>query len=83
MFGEDFFIAITAIGVFVVVPVIAMVMHHQRKMAVIVRKNAGPDEEARARIERLENEVQELRTRQAEVIVRLDDATEVQRRIES
>ena len=83
MFGEDFFIAITAIGVFVVVPVIAMVMHHQRKMAEIVRKNVGPDEETRARIARLESEVQDLRARQAEVIVRLDDATEVQRRIES
>ena len=83
MFGEDFFIAITAIGVLVVVPVVAMLMHHQRKMAEIVRKNVGPDEETRAQIARLENEVQELRTRQAEVIVRLDDATEVQRRIES
>ena len=80
---EYFFIAITVIGVVVVLPVVAMLMHHQRKMAEIVRKNAGPDEEARARIERLENEVQELRTRQSELIVRLDDSSEVQRRIES
>ena len=79
---EYFFIAITTIGVLVVLPVVAMLMHHQRKMAEIVRKNVGPDEETLARIARLDQEVQELRTRQADMIVRMDDATEVQRRIE-
>lgn len=70
-------------GLFVLIPVVAILTKHQRKMAEIIHRNAGPDEEARSRIARLEREVQELRDRQTDMIVRLDDTTEVQRRIES
>lgn len=70
-------------GMFVIVPVVAILTKHQRKMAEIIHKSAGPNEETRAVIARLEHEVKELRTRQADMIVRLDDTTEVQRRIES
>ena len=70
-------------GLFVLIPVVAILTKHQRKMAEIIHKNAAPDEETRAVIARLEREVQELRARQADMIVRLDDTTEVQRRIES
>lgn len=79
----EFIFAAVVVSLLVLVPVVAILTKHQRKMAEIVHKNATPDEETRARIARLEHEVQELRARQADMIVRLDDTTEVQRRIES
>lgn len=79
----EFVLAAVVTGLLVLIPVVAILTKHQRKMAEIIHRNAGLDEETRARIARLDHEVQELRARQAEVIVRLDDTTEVQRRIES
>ena len=64
------------------VPVVVLTLRHQQRMALIIRQNSGESDQTRAQIVRLDHEVQKLRARQAEVIVRMDDASEVQRRVE-
>ncbi len=58
-------IGIVLTGLFVIVPVIALLTEHQRKMAALIRNH--PDEQLRGEMDSLRAEVKELRARQTAV----------------
>jgi len=72
---------LTGFGLVVVVPLVGMMLSHQRRMAEIMR--GGQDQRAHAdeRIAQLEGEVSQLRQLLADNLIALDDRREFQQRI--
>jgi hypothetical protein len=73
--------ALAVFGLFVVCPLIAMLMRHQRSMAELFQR--GADQQTQMRIAALENELMELRARQNELILRKEDDIPVGQRLSS
>ena len=70
--GPDVIGVLIGFGVVVVVPIVAMLLHHQRKMATLI--HGGPEAGgAQERIQRMEEEVTALRNSLTELTLRLDD----------
>lgn len=54
---KDYF-ALAALVITMLIPIIAILTHHQRKMAELIHKNRGTND---ASVDRLEQEVRELK----------------------
>jgi hypothetical protein len=81
---EDAAPFLIAFGLFVIVPIVWMMANHQRKMAEIIHRNQGSDEsEVLKRLERMQQEITELRQRQNETILAIEDrrSLEVRERV--
>ena len=65
-------------GMVVILPLVFMLMKHQRAIAASIY--AGAAAEAFRRLEALEYEMRELRSSHHEQLLRLDDASELSRR---
>lgn len=63
-------------GLALMIPVVAMIMHHQRKMADAVRKNVGQDvlPDVVVELQQLRNEVQAMRSELNANTIAIDDA---------
>ena len=63
-------------GLALMIPVVAMIMHHQRKMAESLRKQAGQDSlpEVVAELKQLRHEVQTMRSELNANTIAIDDA---------
>jgi hypothetical protein len=77
MRDEEVFLAFITFGIFVVVPVVAMLLHHQRKMAGLIHekhamKQAAIDPQSDARIRQLEAEVHHLKQQVNDQIIQAD-----------
>ena len=73
---EDFFLFGTMIGVFVVVPVVAMLMHHQRKMAELIHsRKPDAQDEVLARLDHMQRQLEDVSNRQNEQIIRASESS--------
>lgn len=72
---------LTGFGLVVVVPLVAMMLNHQRRMAEIMRGTQEQRGVADERIMRLEHEVGQLRQLLTDNIIEMDDRREVQKRL--
>lgn len=65
---------LTGFGLVVIVPIVAMLLSHQRKMAELVR-GARSDQaaQANARLDRMEHEISVMRQLLSDNIIALDD----------
>lgn len=71
---EDAALVITAFGAFVLVPVVLLLTYHQRKMAEIIHRGHGArEEEIVGRLEAVQRELADLRQRQNETILALEE----------
>ena len=61
------------LGMFVILPIIWLLLHHQRKMTELVHGERGATAKLVERIERMQTELVELKTRLHDHILRLDD----------
>jgi hypothetical protein len=65
---------LTGFGLVVIIPIVAMLLSHQRRMAELVRGDQGDvNAKTNARLEAMEREIQILRQQVAENIVAFDD----------
>lgn len=70
---EDAFPFLIGFGLFVLVPVVAMMLRHQRQMAEIIhRRREGQADEVIARLDALQRELAEVKHRQNEMILSID-----------
>lgn len=72
---------LTGFGLLVVVPLVSIMLSHQRRMAEIIRGGQEQRGVADERILRLESEVSQLRQLISDNIIALDDRREVQQRL--
>lgn len=73
MLGEDIFPFVIGFGLCVLLPVVAILTSHQRKMAELIHKRGQAGDPADVRIRKLEMDVAELQMRLSEQILRTDD----------
>jgi hypothetical protein len=71
----------TGFGMFVIIPVVAMLLSHQRRMAELVHNQQARQGVENERILRLEQEVSHLREQLTDNILAFDDHREVQHRV--
>jgi hypothetical protein len=64
----------------VVVPLVAMLLHHQRKMAEFLHRGALQQNQ-QGQLDRLEAEMQDLKSRINQLILVHDDKRELQERV--
>ena len=72
----DLLLFLVPFGLFVVVPVVAILTVHQRKMAEIIHRSPGREDVSSQVLERLDamqREIAEIRHRQNETILALED----------
>lgn len=74
---------LTGFGLVVVIPLVAIMLSHQRRMAEIMRGGQEQRNVADERIQRLESEVGQLRQLLADNLIALDDRREFQHRLAS
>lgn len=72
--------ALAMFGLVVVLPLVAVLLRHQRAMAEIIHRNAG--DTTQQRLSMLEQELRELRALRHEQIIREDDQRELSRRMQ-
>lgn len=77
----EFIGMIVAFGLVVVVPIVAMTLAHQRRMAELTHGKQGPNPIADQRIAHLEAQVAELRQIVYDQAIRLDDRSDATRRL--
>lgn len=73
---DDVFPFIIMFGLFILVPLIAIMASHQRKMAEIIHRNRDGQsntDEVIARLDQMQREMSDLRQRQNETILALED----------
>ncbi len=69
------YIAIVAIVMLFGIPIVAILTHHQRKMAELIHRNHSVQQETKVdEVARLRAEVQQLRRELHETAIALDDA---------
>ncbi len=69
---------LTGFGLLVIVPIVSMLLSHQRRMAELVRgSNDDRDTKSQERIDRLEREVAQLRQQLTDNILAFDDRRHV------
>jgi selenocysteine lyase/cysteine desulfurase len=74
---EDIIFFVLMGGMFVVLPVVAMLLRHQKNMAELIHRNQhSVDQESQQRISQLENEVAHLRQITHDQIIRSDRDSE-------
>ncbi len=69
---EDIAIAVVLFGVFVVVPVVALMMRHQKNMAELIhRRHDQPDhaDQVLSRLDSMQRQMNEMQNRQNELIL--------------
>lgn len=72
----------TGFGLCVVIPIVAMLLTHQRRMAELVHSQQTRQSQENERIARLEQEVSRLKEQLAENIIAFDDRRSIQQRIQ-
>lgn len=80
---DDVFPFLIGFGLLVLVPIIAMMTKHQRQMAEIIHRNKQGDEiddRVLRKLDSMQREIEELRRRQNETILAMEDR-KVQQRI--
>jgi hypothetical protein len=80
IFSEDFIGMIIGFFMVVIIPLVWMLLHHQRKMAELLHRNAV-GQNSQAQIDRLETEVRELKDRMNHLILQTDDRQELRERV--
>ncbi|MBA3726240.1 MAG: hypothetical protein H0W86_07240 [Armatimonadetes bacterium] len=64
---------LTGFGLVVVVPLVAIMLAHQRRMAALIHGDQGQNSKLAERIDRLQVEVEELRGLVTDQVLRIDD----------
>lgn len=70
---EDILIPLFLGGITMMIPIVAILTHHQRKMAELVNRDKGGDPRLLDEVLRLREEVEALRRQQYETAIALDD----------
>lgn len=71
---------IIGFGLMVVVPIVAMMLNHQRKMAELIHKRQGHDAGVETRIDQMQRQIEDLRTLLYDHTIRMDDQRELMRK---
>ncbi|MCW5943088.1 MAG: hypothetical protein KIS66_12710 [Fimbriimonadaceae bacterium] len=79
--SEDVIMSFVAAGLFVVLPLVAILLNHQRKMAELFHRRDRDSGAETARIARLEQEVAQVRQQVNELVIRQDDSMVRMRRM--
>lgn len=64
---------LTGFGLVVVVPLVAILLAHQRRMAALIHGDQGQNPKLAERIDRLQVEVEQLRGLVTDQVLRIDD----------
>lgn len=67
-------------GMVVVLPIVGMLLSHQRKMAELIHKRQGHDAGVDSRLERMQSQIEEMRTLLYDHTIRMDDQRELIRK---
>jgi hypothetical protein len=71
--NEDLLIIAMGIGMFVLLPIVGLLLSHQRRMATIIHGEGQDQRALQARVDRLETELAVLRTAVADQALAIDD----------
>lgn len=75
MFNEDIIGLFIGFGLVVVIPIVAILTGHQRKMAELIHKNHQPQQsdEMLARLDAMQRQMNEMQDRQNEILLQVHD----------
>ncbi|HXH59909.1 MAG TPA: hypothetical protein VNI20_00975 [Fimbriimonadaceae bacterium] len=75
---EDLAPFFVVFGLLVIVPIVSMMTKHQRKMAELLHRNQGPNEDrVLAKLDQMQREIERLKERQNEIILAVDNRSPI------